>query len=294
MSITNIPNVIELFKMFKKINADCAASGESVVPFSDVDYYSGQIQNIYNLADTVCDTMALSMYNYARNKNIQESIVCEGHKITKSYMEDLIADNNREYHTKFSLGGAYGAYELWAKMPSGGDSRLTSGSIKDVYNTFVAYRFKEKYRFQVEEGVAIGHEPSDNVAIGINEGSQPGSYWGNEGKYEAEYKELYRNHVKSKGRSESLRGELLRCVSKLYYDLYNNGGCNVDYRDRSSFYGQMIKLVSTYLKIPQYAIDAVFRDGDDSEGILDDMIDKAIEYIQTNPDQPIPNWYSNE
>jgi len=62
-------------------------------------------------------------------------------QISISELRELIEQNNKEYGTNFELGGAYGQQELWA----GGD-RLEVGSLKDVYNAFVKYRFNEKYR----------------------------------------------------------------------------------------------------------------------------------------------------
>lgn len=51
-------------------------------------------------------------------------------------------------------------------------------------------------------------------------------YWDGEGAYEAEYKRLYDELVPSSGRSNSFQGEVMRAVSRLYYEYYNNGNCN--------------------------------------------------------------------
>lgn len=56
--------------------------------------------------------------------------------------------------TAFELRGAYGNYELWAN-----DTRLEAGSIKDVYNAWIKYRFNPKYQMEsveklVESGIS--------------------------------------------------------------------------------------------------------------------------------------------
>lgn len=52
------------------------------------------------------------------------------------------------------------------------------------------------------------------------------SYWESKGAYQKEYDELYDEMVPSSGHSETLAGEVLRAVSRLGYEYYNNGNCN--------------------------------------------------------------------
>ena len=52
------------------------------------------------------------------------------------------------------------------------------------------------------------------------------TYWNNEGKYQKKYETLYNKHVPNKGMAKTIKGELLRCISRLYYEVYNNGLCN--------------------------------------------------------------------
>lgn len=54
------------------------------------------------------------------------------------------------------------------------------------------------------------------------------SYWSGQGRYEELYKKLFDKLVTESGRCKTTHGELLRAISKIYYDLYNNGGCNLD------------------------------------------------------------------
>jgi len=52
------------------------------------------------------------------------------------------------------------------------------------------------------------------------------SYWDESGAYQKEYKELYDKLVPSSGSSETLHGELIRAISRLFWDYCNNGNCN--------------------------------------------------------------------
>lgn len=52
-------------------------------------------------------------------------------------------------------------------------------------------------------------------------------YWGDSGVYQKIYDNLYNELVPSSNMAETIHGELLRCISRLYYDFCNNGNCNV-------------------------------------------------------------------
>lgn len=53
------------------------------------------------------------------------------------------------------------------------------------------------------------------------------SYWQETGVYQKEYDELYKDLVPARGCAETIAGEMVRGVSRLYYDYFNNGNCNV-------------------------------------------------------------------
>ena len=53
-----------------------------------------------------------------------------------------------------------------------------------------------------------------------------GSYSEGTGKHNKEYDELYEKLVPDAGEAPTVRGELLRCVSRLGYEYWNNGNCN--------------------------------------------------------------------
>ena len=53
------------------------------------------------------------------------------------------------------------------------------------------------------------------------------SYWDGNGAYQEEYHKLYSELVPVSGEASTVNGEMIRCVSRLTYDFFNNGNCNV-------------------------------------------------------------------
>lgn len=53
------------------------------------------------------------------------------------------------------------------------------------------------------------------------------SYWNAEGAYQKEYDQLYEKLVPASGEAKTSDGELLRSITRLYYDYCNNGNGNV-------------------------------------------------------------------
>lgn len=53
-----------------------------------------------------------------------------------------------------------------------------------------------------------------------------GTYWTKSGKYQSDYDTL-KNKIPGQGKSNELNVEILRIVSNMYYDFYNNGNCNM-------------------------------------------------------------------
>lgn len=52
------------------------------------------------------------------------------------------------------------------------------------------------------------------------------TYWNEEGIYQSEYDELYNELVPASGSAQTLNGELIRAISRLSYEYFNNGNCN--------------------------------------------------------------------
>ena len=57
------------------------------------------------------------------------------------------------------------------------------------------------------------------------------NYWNGKGAYQEEYHKLYDELVPKSGSSETLKGELIRAVSRLVYEHCNNGNCNARQSD---------------------------------------------------------------
>ena len=52
------------------------------------------------------------------------------------------------------------------------------------------------------------------------------SYWYETGVYQEGYDLLYAQLVPDSGYAPTIHGEMIRCVSRLFYDFCNNGNCN--------------------------------------------------------------------
>ena len=59
-----------------------------------------------------------------------------------------------------------------------------------------------------------------------NQTPKGNSYWNDTGLYQKEYDDFYNELVPSSNEAETNHGELIRCISRLTYDYYNNGNCN--------------------------------------------------------------------
>ena len=54
-----------------------------------------------------------------------------------------------------------------------------------------------------------------------------GVYWDNEGKYQAQYDAAWQALIPASGEAEDGLPECLRAISRIGYDYYNNGFCNL-------------------------------------------------------------------
>lgn len=60
------------------------------------------------------------------------------------------------------------------------------------------------------------------------------SYWNDNGKFSKELSELTEKMMPDSGNAETLNGELVRAVNRLWYEYCNNGNCNA--RDTEFYY----------------------------------------------------------
>lgn len=140
----------------------------------------------------------------------------------------------------------------------------------------------------------------------LNETS-PGSYWAKTGKYQKEYEEMYDELVPNEGPAETVKGELIRAVSRLYYEEYNNGNTNArdyNYDHRydedddeyeepeimlNEFYASFIGLIRQYVPNAHKELDEIknyILSGEDSfdmsmESVYDSLVDKVVEFCMS-------------
>lgn len=128
------------------------------------------------------------------------------------------------------------------------------------------------------------------------------TYWNNKGKFQAQYDYIYNNLMPDYGRSTNEHIEVIRCVSKIYHEYYNNSNCNTyDRRDGEEayeyelreYYKEMVRTIEEYLDIPWSAYDEdselanvikpmeinEYRVGEYLEGLIDQILRKALPQI---------------
>ena len=69
-------------------------------------------------------------------------------------------------------------------------------------------------------------ETKSIAELGIQLTPSGKSYWDNCGIYQKEGDELYERLVPAKGAAETLHGELIRGINRLFHEYCNNGNCN--------------------------------------------------------------------
>lgn len=76
------------------------------------------------------------------------------------------------------------------------------------------------------------------------------TYWNKKGKHQDLYKQV-EGLVPDVGEADDPNIELLRCASNVYYDAYNNGGCNFDVRE-DEIATMLDPDIKQYLEDPKY------------------------------------------
>lgn len=124
-----------------------------------------------------------------------------------------------------------------------------------------------------------------------------GSYWDHDGKYQAQYQKAWDQLIPAQGEAEDGLPEALRAISRIGYDYYNNGFCNLWNRwDDVDEYGYDItecKMDSHYEDLVDYLYGHIPRElhreftkwlSTTENGCTwgrggDDVIDRIIDYI---------------
>jgi len=52
-------------------------------------------------------------------------------------------------------------------------------------------------------------------------------YWNIQGQHQDLYNKYWETLVPDSGEADTPEGEALRAITRIYYDVYNNGGCNI-------------------------------------------------------------------
>lgn len=89
-----------------------------------------------------------------------------------------------------------------------------------------------------------------------------GRYWDNAGKYQDTYNRLSGELVPAEGHASTVAGEMLRAMSNVYYDYYNNGACNLDGGRQNDAYLLMAYSDWVHERVDGYTervIDALYR-----------------------------------
>ena len=118
------------------------------------------------------------------------------------------------------------------------------------------------------------------------------TYWDNEGKYQEQYSKAWEKLIPFHGEAEDGWPEALRSISRIGYDYYNNGFCNLwrtwDDGDTTmdSYYESMVEYLhghlpsDMYKELNDFLHDAKgYGNWSDQAGVIDRIIDHIIEGI---------------
>ena len=126
--------------------------------------------------------------------------------------------------------------------------------------------------------------------------SNTGTYWDNEGKYQEQYTKAWEKLIPASGEAEDGLPEALRAISRIGYDYYNNGFCNLwradeEYDSDGSYY-DVYRMDSYYRDMVEYLAYEIPRDlhKELQEFLLDaqgygnwsnqaDILDRIIDHI---------------
>ena len=125
------------------------------------------------------------------------------------------------------------------------------------------------------------------------------SYWDNEGKYQAQYDRACKQLIPASGEANDGLPEALRAISRIGYDYYNNGFCNLwqsseeydgyDHYDvyrMDSYYEELVDYLAyeiprdLHKQLKEFLLDAKgYGNWSDNADIIDRIIDHIMEGI---------------
>jgi len=129
-----------------------------------------------------------------------------------------------------------------------------------------------------------------------------GSYWDNDGKYQDKYEYAWKTYIPASGEAEDGWPEALRAISRIGYDYYNNGFCNLwqgwedidDYGDEvmvyrmDSFYEDLVRYLASHVPHNLYkefkgwlqTTKGYCNWGEGGDDVIDRIIDHIIENME--------------
>ena len=130
--------------------------------------------------------------------------------------------------------------------------------------------------------------------------SKTGAYWDREGKYQEQYDAAWKQLIPFEGEADDGLPEALRAISRIGYDYYNNGFCNLwqsseaydsdgcyyDEYSMDSYYEDMVSYLryeiprDLHKQLREFLLDAQgYCNWSDSADIIDRIIDHIMEGI---------------
>ena len=115
------------------------------------------------------------------------------------------------------------------------------------------------------------------------------TYWNNQGKHQSTYDRLL-EQMPAQGASSTVAGEMIRAVSRLGYDFYNNGMGNntsgaVNYLDKMGVFDY--DRTNIFGKIYDHSRGRIYTgsyDGDDLHLAIESAIDLTMQMIEEHPE----------
>jgi hypothetical protein len=113
------------------------------------------------------------------------------------------------------------------------------------------------------------------------------TYWNNKGKYQKEYEDISRDFIPASGSCDLMAAELIRCLTDIYHDVYNNGAFNLDtdyFKYELGFV--TVNLPADFRDAWDHIVKMVTAEGfygskglsDKDAKTLDEIIDQAVLY----------------
>lgn len=112
------------------------------------------------------------------------------------------------------------------------------------------------------------------------------TYWHNTGKYQADYDRLCDELIPAMDKADTVAGECLRSVTRLAYDLYNNGMGNNTSGAANFLLRQGVMTVDDHDVIYDYTLGRLYDghyEGDALQVAIERTIDRAVELILEHP-----------